>query len=211
MDWNAVTAEEVADALREVDWAAPPRPLPEFLSKFSPPRDAAKWTSRLKCNSYYYRTNYFILTFFIFVCAFARNPLALPAVPFLAFSLACLNDSFAMSVSDKLTRAIRKISPPLAAKLRAPQTRPGPGARARPSKGAVHICGQDRRIVVGALLAVSLLVWYLTSAIFTVFGAIVVDFLVLLLHASFRSPNLKARLNSFREEFRAVWRGYSEA
>eukprot|EP00850_Spirogloea_muscicola_P013789 SM000095S25003 [mRNA] locus=s95:522214:524317:+ [translate_table: standard] len=191
MDWNAVTAEEVADALREVDWAAPPRPLPEFLSKFSPPRDAANATPTM--------------------CAFARNPLALPAVPFLAFSLACLNDSFAMSVSDKLTRAIRKISPPLAAKLRAPQTRPGPGARARPSKGAVHICGQDRRIVVGALLAVSLLVWYLTSAIFTVFGAIVLDFLVLLLHASFRSPNLKARLNSFREEFRAVWRGYSEA
>ena len=31
------------------------------------------------------------------------------------------------------------------------------------------------------------------------------------LHASFRTPNLKARLNSFREEFRAVWRGYSDA
>jgi hypothetical protein len=30
------------------------------------------------------------------------------------------------------------------------------------------------------------------------------------LHASFRTPNLKARLNTFREEFRAVWRNYSE-
>ena len=30
------------------------------------------------------------------------------------------------------------------------------------------------------------------------------------LHATFRSPNLKARLNSYREEFRAVWRGYSD-
>jgi PRA1 family protein 3 len=30
------------------------------------------------------------------------------------------------------------------------------------------------------------------------------------LHASFRKPNLKARLNTFREEFRAVWRNYSE-
>ena len=26
-----------------------------------------------------------------------------------------------------------------------------------------------------------------------------------------RSPNLKARLSSYREEFRAVWRGHSEA
>ena len=32
-----------------------------------------------------------------------------------------------------------------------------------------------------------------------------------LAHASLRSPNLKARLSSYREEFRAVWRGYSEA
>ena len=31
-----------------------------------------------------------------------------------------------------------------------------------------------------------------------------------ILHASFRTPNLKARLNTFREEFRAVWRNYSE-
>lgn len=30
------------------------------------------------------------------------------------------------------------------------------------------------------------------------------------IHASFRTPNLKARLNTFREEFRAVWRNYSE-
>lgn len=31
-----------------------------------------------------------------------------------------------------------------------------------------------------------------------------------LIHASLRTPNLKARLNTFREEFRAVWRNYSE-
>ena len=33
---------------------------------------------------------------------------------------------------------------------------------------------------------------------------------VIILHASLRTPNLKARLNTFREEFRAVWRNYSE-
>lgn len=34
---------------------------------------------------------------------------------------------------------------------------------------------------------------------------------VVFAHASFRTPNLKARLNSFREEFRKVWSEYSEA
>lgn len=29
-----------------------------------------------------------------------------------------------------------------------------------------------------------------------------------LLHAVFRAPNLKARMASARQEFRAVWRGY---
>lgn len=37
-----------------------------------------------------------------------------------------------------------------------------------------------------------------------------ISFSATLIHASFRTPNLKARLNTFREEFRAVWRNYSE-
>jgi hypothetical protein len=40
--------------------------------------------------------------------------------------------------------------------------------------------------------------------------AFAVGLLATILHASFRTPNLKARLNTFREEFRAVWRNYSE-
>lgn len=40
---------------------------------------------------------------------------------------------------------------------------------------------------------------------------IVLDlYVATLLHGTFRTPNLKARLNTFREEFRAVWRNYSE-
>ena len=31
---------------------------------------------------------------------------------------------------------------------------------------------------------------------------------MVLLHAVFRMPNLKARMASARQEFRAVWRGY---
>ena len=32
----------------------------------------------------------------------------------------------------------------------------------------------------------------------------------MLLHAALRQPNLKARLASARDEFRAVWRGYQD-
>lgn len=32
----------------------------------------------------------------------------------------------------------------------------------------------------------------------------------IVLHGVFRTPNLKARLTNYHEEFRAVWRGYNE-
>lgn len=52
MDWGNVTAEDLIDALREVDWSSPPRPLSEFFSRFTIPRSSSKWNSRLKCNLY---------------------------------------------------------------------------------------------------------------------------------------------------------------
>jgi hypothetical protein len=51
---------------------------------------------------------------------------------------------------------------------------------------------------------------YTTGALRTVFGTLALACLLVLLHATFRSPNLKARLSSVNEEFRAVWRGYNE-
>lgn len=80
--------------------------------------------------------------------AFIRNPFALVAVFLTALDIACLNDSFAVSLSEKLTRTVRRFSPPLAHKLRAPVST---GTRGRPLKGTVYICGRDRRIFVGAL------------------------------------------------------------
>jgi hypothetical protein len=50
MDWNNVTPAELWNALREVDLLRPPRPVWEFCSGFSIPKNQAKWTSRLKCN-----------------------------------------------------------------------------------------------------------------------------------------------------------------
>ena len=49
-----------------------------------------------------------------------------------------------------------------------------------------------------------------TRALSTVMWALVWFLVIAGGHASARSPNLKARLSSYREEFRAVWRGYSE-
>jgi len=67
------------DALREVDWSTPPRPVSEFFSRFTAPRSYSKWTSRLKCNLYYYRTNYFILIIFLLGMGFLRaSPMDLP-------------------------------------------------------------------------------------------------------------------------------------
>eukprot|EP00897_Mesotaenium_endlicherianum_P010257 jgi/Mesen1/925/ME000117S00079 len=211
MDWSNVTGEELLDALKEVEWTTPPRPLTEFFQKFSTPKSYSKWEGRLKCNAYYYRTNYFAIITLVLVFAFLRNPLALGAVALAAFSLACLNDSFAVAVNERVMRGIRRLSPPLAAKLRAPASSRAGGRAGRPLKGAVHICGQDRRVIVALLSALSAVCWYLTSAILTFFGGIVLALGLTILHATFRSPNLKARLNSFREEFRAVWRGYSDA
>lgn len=208
MDWGNVTVEELVDALQEVEWNSPPRPLAEFFAKFTVPRSTSKWNSRSKCNLYYYRTNYFILLAIILEIAFLRNPLALLAVAMAALCVACLNDSFALSLSQKLTRRVRQISPHLAAKMR-PHNTPVIRGRATP-KRLVHICGQNRKTVVICMAAVTGLLWFLTSAFLTVFGALAIGLACVILHASLRTPNLKARLNTFREEFRAVWRSYGE-
>jgi hypothetical protein len=71
--------------------------------------------------------------------------------------------------------------------------------------------GQDRRLVVAAMYACSALLMFLTGALRTIARTLLISLGLCLLHASFRSPNLKARLNSYNEEFRAVWRDFSAA
>ncbi|KAK9123863.1 hypothetical protein Sjap_013465 [Stephania japonica] len=208
MDWGSVTAEDLMDALREVDWSSPPRPLTEFFSRFTIPRSYSKWNSRLKCNLYYYRTNYFILIIFVLGMGFLRRPLAIVAAMLTAISIGFLNDSFAVTFNEKVTRTVRQFSPHLAAKLRPPIV---PVIRGRPStKRAIHICGKPRWMFVMAFSIASGILWFTSCNLLTVLWALVIGLLATVLHASFRTPNLKARLNTFREEFRAVWRNYSE-
>lgn len=139
---------------------------------------------------------------------FLRRPLAIVAALLTALSTACLNDSFAGTFSEKITRTVRQFSPHFAAKLRPSHI---PVIRGRPSaKRSIHICGQPRRVFVSIFASASLVLWYVSCGILTLLWAFAIGLLATVLHASFRTPNLKARLNTFREEFRAVWRNYSD-
>ncbi|KAJ8899790.1 hypothetical protein K2173_019490 [Erythroxylum novogranatense] len=208
MDWGNVSTGDLVDALREVDWSSPPRPVSEFFSRFTLPKSSAKWNSRLKCNLYYYRTNYFIMIVLILGLGFLRRPLAIVAALSTALTIAFLNDSFAGTFSEKVTRTVRQVSPHLAAKMRPPLT---PVIRGRSSaKRVIRICGRPRRVFVMIFSFVSFVLWYVSCGLLTVAWAFAFGLLATILHASLRTPNLKARLNTFREEFRAVWRNYSE-
>uniref|UniRef100_A0A0C9RLR3 PRA1 family protein n=1 Tax=Wollemia nobilis TaxID=56998 RepID=A0A0C9RLR3_9CONI len=209
MDWGTVTIEDLVDALQEVEWTAPPRPLNEFFSRFTVPRSYSKWNSRAKCNLYYYRTNYFIIIIFFLGLAFLRNPLALLAAILAGCGIALLNDSFAITFNEKVTRTVRQFSPHLAAKMRPPVA---PVIRGRPARRTrmIHICGRPRWMFISLFSSASALLWFVSCGILTVLWALLIGLLSTLLHASFRTPNLKARLNTFREEFRAVWRNYSD-
>ncbi|CAN1304024.1 PRA1 family protein A1 [Linum perenne] len=179
MDWGTVTSQDLIDALREVDWSSPPRPFSEFFSRFTVPKSSAAWNSRLKCNFYYYRTNYFLMIVLILGI-----------------------------FSEKVTRTVRQFSPHLAAKMRPPLT---PVIRGRRSaKRPIYICGRPRWMFVAAFSFVSFLFWYVSGALLILSWALAVGLLGTVTHASFRTPNLKARLNTFREEFRAVWRNYND-
>ncbi|KAJ6902181.1 PRA1 family protein A3 [Populus alba x Populus x berolinensis] len=179
MDWGNVTAEDLIGALKEVDWTSPPRPLNEFFSRFTIPRVAC-----------------------------ILRPLAILATALSALSIAFLNDSFAATFSERVTRTVRKFSPHLAAKMR---PRHMPVIRGRPSaKKSVYILGQPRLLFVLLFSAVSFVLWYASGSLLYISWALISGLLVVVLHASFKTPNLKARLNTFREEFRAVWRNYSD-
>ena len=161
--------------------------------------------------AYYYRVNYFCLVLLCLVFSFFRNPLAFVAVGWAALTTLCLNDSFAHSASERVVRLARRVHPPLAAALRNPQAPTGPAGRPYARTKTVYLFGKDRRGVVAGMYAASSLLILWTGAVGTIARTLGLALGTVLLHATFRSPNLKARLNSYNEEFRAVWRGYAEA
>ena len=106
--------------------------------------------------------------------------------------------------------------PPHSRRTRRADSRPSPISNRAPSRPyskskVVHICGFQRLHVVAFLCVLSFFMLRSSRAVSTVLWALGMFAVGTLAHASLRSPNLKARLSSYREEFRAVWRGYSEA
>ena len=79
----------------QVDWKTPPRPLSEFLSRFSFPKTQQKLQQRFKCNVYHYRSNYAVIVLVSYVIALIRRPTALLGILGLGFGVLCLNDTFA--------------------------------------------------------------------------------------------------------------------
>lgn len=211
MDWQNVTAEELVDALKEVDWKAP-RPLWEFFSKFGPPKNQTKWISRLKCNVYYYRTNYLLILLLTYCLAFLRNPVALGATCICTFALLCFNDPFANALNDVVLSSVRRFNARAAQRLRNIIGSHASLGSVRRSKVQVKILGIPRAPFIGVCALGGLYLYYVCNGLSSLAWASLAGTILPLLHATFRSPNLKARLASAREEFRATWRGYqSEA
>ena len=160
---------------------------------------------------YYYRVNYFCILVAVLVLAFLRRPFAFLAVGAAALTTLCWNDSFAHAASERMVVLLRRVHPPLAAALRNPTSASSShGGRSISRSKTVYLFGQDRVHVLAGLYLLSFLLIWLTSALRTVANALALAGLLVLAHATFRSPNLKARLSSVNEEFRAVWRGYNE-
>lgn len=96
-DWTTALSPFTPTTKPQVEWFAP-RPVWEFFTKFNVPKNQTKWTSRLKCNLYYYRTNYLGLLLLSLAGAFVRAPLGLAASALLLTALLCFNDPFAATL-----------------------------------------------------------------------------------------------------------------
>ena len=215
MDWTNVTTEELVDAMRQVDWKARPRPFAEMFRNFTYPRTSKRWRSRVKCNVYYYRSNYFWVCVLCYLASFYRNPLSLLALALGCAALLSTNDNFATLADDRLMRAVRKASPSLAVKLRS-LARGGSSAggtlgspRSPLGDKHLYICGLRRSRVVLVLLLAALWMTYASGAVASLLWASLHSLVAVSAHASLRTHNLKAKMASAREDFRAVWRGYN--
>eukprot|EP00803_Ostreobium_quekettii_P000102 evm.model.scf_717.7 EVM.evm.TU.scf_717.7 scf_717:59045-61300(+) len=197
MDWDDVDPTELLASLQEAEWKDPPRPLSDFFGTFKPPKDGKALRSRLKCNLYYYRTNYALVFPPVLLAFVLRNPGALLAIATTGFCALLCNDSFARSTNDQIVRWVRKYDPALAQRLRA-ANRPAEGARdpKTRTKPPTKICGMDRSLVVMCLSGLSALLAFKFNSFQTLGWSLVTGSGLVLLHASFRVPNLKSRVKS---------------
>ena len=227
MDWDATPWADVLAALREADWSGTrPRPVAETLAGLGPPPlDPAELGGRLKCNAWCYRATYGL--------AVAAPPVLVPLIPFVRFGVpswgwrsaasagglvACLavalaNDAAAASVSGRVLRVARRVAPGLASRMRAAQGSSAGGGLGAPPRGGtsgLRVAGLRRPVTAAGLGALALLLVLAGGGLAAVRRAAASSLLGLALvaaHAACRAPDLKARLSSAREDFRAAWAG----
>ncbi|GAX76020.1 hypothetical protein CEUSTIGMA_g3463.t1 [Chlamydomonas eustigma] len=212
MDWNNVTLGDLLDGLKEVEWK-PPRPLNEFLlapNAFMLPKSGAKWNSRIKNNLYYYRSNYVLMFMLSFTVCFLRNPVALVSIIIVMGGLFCLNDPVATGTNDLLLRIMKRFHSRTAMRLRALSNTLSDGNLGVKRRGnqRLYILWLPRGTAVLLIVMFGFLLMWRSAAVVTLAWVMLLGLGLPLLHATFRSPNLKSRLATAKDEFRAVWRGY---
>jgi len=233
MDWDATPWADVVAALREADWSATrPRGLAETLNGLGPPPiDASELAGRLKCNAWCYRATYGLLLagpplalpclpfLRLGVPAWGWRSAAAGGALLVALAVALANDAYAASASGRVLRVARRVAPGLASRMRAAQgsTAAATGGLGAPPRGAgggsggsgVRVAGVRRPLAAAVLVCAGLLLLLLGGGVPSIRRAALsslAGFALAAAHSACRSPDLKARLSSTREDFRAVWR-----
>ncbi|KAK9868558.1 hypothetical protein WJX84_009702 [Apatococcus fuscideae] len=208
MDWGLVTLGEVVASLQEVQWNhLPPGPGDCFRS-FSLPTSLRGLSPRLKCNLYYYRSTYALILCCALLIWLRRSPPGLAAALLGFLGSLCLNNTFCSTLNGKIVKLIRMASPQLARRMAGGSNNNSLGAPQRRGPSSLRIGGVPRGILVGALGGSAAVILRRSHQWLPCLSGMLLGLILILVHASFRTPNLKTRLASARDEFRAVWRGY---
>jgi len=186
------------------------------------PKNGARWAARCKCNAHYFRGNYLVALSLPPVALLLRRPSCLLGFALLLLSLLCANDGFGAAVNEGFVKLLRRASPHAAAVARSALGLGGSAAAAAglgagavggpraPRTRGPRVLGLPRAAACALLACLALWVVWRSGGALRVLGALLLGAALPAAHASLRSPNLKVRLGSARDEFRTVWRGYQQ-
>jgi PRA1 family protein 3 len=186
------------------------------------PKNGQRWRARCKCNAHYFRGNYLFALALPPLLLLLRRPFALFGVFLLFVSLLCANDSFGSALNEGFVKLLRRANPHAAAVARSALGLGGSaavaaglgagavgGPRAPRTRGP-RVLGLPRVAACALLAVLALWVVWRSGGALRALSALLLGAALPAAHASLRSPNLKVRLGSARDEFRAVWRGHQQ-
>lgn len=177
--------------------------VPPSPSSWSVPVNRRKWDARTKCNIYYYRSNYVLVALVSLLAILATRPWSVLPLAWCVMMALATNDTFARSLATQSSKIMRQISPEMAVRMRARGMggfKPGEGNRI-----PILIFGVPRNTflaVGGAMGAVWL--WY-SGVVSRLLLGVGLGVGLVLLHASFRKQNLKAKFESAKSAFTTAW------